>query len=244
MKNDASAKELTGGTSRRGLLGGFLTASIAAPVLLTSQGAAFAQTPQARLSAVNAKATLSPDFPELKDVQIVFVDLQPDLVDSSITVDPKVITKAAGALAEIGKLLDIPMTCIVPRGAKEGELLAELKPFASAETTLNRVVTSPFMAPEIVDALAANQRKTLIVAGFATEVAVLQTSLDAIASGYKVFVPVDAIGSWSERTETAATRQIEAAGGTLTSLLALTLRLTPDLSRSPGKDVAGILFRS
>ena len=60
-------------------------------------------------------------------------------------------------------------------------------------------------------------------AGCATEAVVLRAALSALERGYRVQVPVDARGGLSARTENAALRQIEAAGGA--SILARCARL-------------------
>jgi len=92
--------------------------------------------------------------------------------------------------------------------------------YASAKNTVPRVKAGMFMGPRLVSALAFHNRKTLVIAGFATEVAVLQTALDARKAGYTVYVAVDATGSRSGRTEHAAMQQMEMAGAIPTSVLA------------------------
>ncbi|MEU6408021.1 isochorismatase family protein [Microbispora sp. NPDC046933] len=61
-------------------------------------------------------------------------------------------------------------------------------------------------------------RPTLVIRGVTTEVVVLRTALDALAHGLDVQVLVDACGGIAARTEDAALRQIEAAGGVVTSV--------------------------
>ncbi|MET7853658.1 isochorismatase family protein [Streptomyces avermitilis] len=54
--------------------------------------------------------------------------------------------------------------------------------------------------------------------GVTSEIVVLHTALDAITAGFEVSVLLDACGGLSPRTEQAAFRQIEAAGGQITSV--------------------------
>ena len=62
----------------------------------------------------------------------------------------------------------------------------------------------------------------------------LRAALSALESDYRVQVPVDACGGLSARTEDAALRQIEAAGGVTTSVVslmtAMAYSLPPDQS--------------
>ena len=56
-----------------------------------------------------------------------------------------------------------------------------------------------------------------------------------------MYVPVDACGGISERTEAAALRQIEAVGGITTSTVTLATALAPDFSTEMGKAMFNIL---
>ena len=169
------------------------------------------------------------------DVQILFADMQPPLVSQSLTVSPKRIAEAALALAKVARILKIPMTfAIVPFGGKPGVLIPELVPYATEKTTFSRTTMSPFLEPRLVSAIDSNNRRTLIIVGYSTEVAVLQSTLGALNKGYAVQVAVDGIGSLSARTEQAALNQIEKAGGITTCVLSLATALAPEFTKPPG----------
>lgn len=70
-----------------------------------------------------------------------------------------------------------------------------------------------------------------------SEIVVLHTALAALADGYDVIVLVDASGGISERTENAALRQIEAAGGTVTSVASLVTSMVRDFTTPTGRTV-------
>jgi hypothetical protein len=44
-----------------------------------------------------------------RDVQILFADLQPELIRGSKTVDPAKLAHAVGVLAQVGQILGWPM---------------------------------------------------------------------------------------------------------------------------------------
>jgi len=176
------------------------------------------------------------------DVQILFADLQPYLISGSSTVHPDVLSTAAGALASAAKILNIPMTfSIIPEDGKPGKLIPQLLSYANSENTYCRKVASPFLDKPTAEALTKNERKILVIAGFSAEVVVLHASLDALAAGYVVQVPLEVIGGRSQRTEESILRQIERAGGITTSILTLITRLEPDLSRPPGSTALAAL---
>lgn len=194
-------------------------------------------------SAAGARAQAAhPDIATFKvqaqDVQFVFVDLQPELTRGSTSVAPHALANNARVLAKVAGITHVPMTfCIVPVAGQPGKLLPELQPYANDKNTYSRVMAGTFLDRPLVAALAAQHRMTMIVSGYATEVAVLQTALGALEAGYRVYVVVDAVGSKSKRTEQAALREMEQAGATPISVLALAAMLAPDFSRPPGKDV-------
>ena len=176
------------------------------------------------------------------DVQILFADLQPSLVAGSRTVHPDLLSTAAGALARAADVLNIPMTfSIIPEGGEPGNLIPQLLPYANKHNTYSRTVASPFLDEPTSTALLKNERKVLVIAGFSSEVVVLHASLDALAAGYAVQVPLDVIGGRSQRTESAILSQIERAGGVTTSVLTLITRLEPDLSCPPGSTALAAL---
>ncbi|MBE2321133.1 isochorismatase family protein [Solirubrobacter sp. CPCC 204708] len=171
-------------------------------------------------------------------MRVLFVDLQPELTAGSRSVPPQDLAANAAALAKVADLVGVPLTfSLVPMQGMPGKSIPELLPYISTGNTVRRVKAGTFMEPGLVAALGAHHRKILVVSGYATEVAVLQSVLGAIQAGYTVYVPVDAVGSRSGRTEGAAMRQMEMAGAVPTSVLALAAQLAPDFSRPPGSRV-------
>lgn len=65
--------------------------------------------------------------------------------------------------------------------------------------------------------LQASGGSKVLVAGIEAHVCVQQTVLDLVAEGYRVFVPVDAIGSRYKIDYETALRRMESAGATLTT---------------------------
>lgn len=171
------------------------------------------------------------------DIQLLFADLQPELVAGSRTQAPERLALAARVLARVGAILGWPMTfSVTSHDGKPANVIPELAGYATAEKTFWRGPAGPFLDPSTVQALARHGRRTIVLAGFATEVVVLHAALDALAAGYAVQAPLDAIGGMAERTEQAAIRQIEHAGGVTTSIWTLVSRVEPDFQNSPGRE--------
>jgi len=175
-------------------------------------------------------------------VQVLFADLQPTIVARSKTNPPAALAAAAGVLAEVAGLIGLPIHfSVVPDDGKPPVLIPELAPHGAGVALLPRMSASPFMDETTRAALAATGRKTLVVSGFATEVVVLHAVRAAVATGYHVLVPVDGCGGMSARTEDAAFRQIEAAGGVTTAVVSLVTSLAPEFSTPPGQQAFAAL---
>lgn len=178
--------------------------------------------------------------------QVLFADLQPSIVARSKTTSPAALAASAWVLAEVAELLGLPVHfSVVPDDGKPSVLIPELARHGAQRdggaALLPRTSASPFMDEATRSAMAATGRKTLIVSGFATEVVVLHAVQAAIAAGYQVLVPVDACGGMSARTEDAAFRQIEAAGGITTAVVSVVTSLAPDFSTPPGQQAFAAL---
>ena len=176
------------------------------------------------------------------DVQMLFTDLQKQLVARSKTTVPDTLSRSAAVLAQLAKLFELPVILsVVPEAEQAPELLPELAEQTRNDPQFLRLSVNPFLDGATREALASSGRKTLIIAAFATEAVVLHAVIGAINAGYHVYVPVDACGGMSERTEAAAFRQIEAVGGVTTSTVTLATALAPDYSTEMGKAMLTIL---
>jgi hypothetical protein len=177
-----------------------------------------------------------------KSVQVLFADLQPQMVARSKTNPPEALARSVAVLAQVARLLHLPMhLSVVPEGGQPPELIPELARETEGVAQLPRISFSPFFDEATRAAIAATGRQHLVIAGFATEAVVVHGVCDAIAAGYRVYLPVDACGGMSFRTEDAAFRQIEAAGGITTSVVTLVTAMVPDVSTDLGRQALEIL---
>ena len=170
--------------------------------------------------------------------QLLFIDIQPVIIDNAHTNPGKTIRRAADTCVKVAQLFDIPVfVSLVPTGPKSPEAVSELENLPAYP----RHFPGAFNQPEIAHALAATGRKTLAVGGIVSEIAVLHGALTAIREGYDVHILVDCCGGLTERSELAAFRQIEAAGGTLSSVASFFTTLVPDFQQPHGMDMLTLL---
>jgi hypothetical protein len=155
-------------------------------------------------------------------VQVLFADLQPQIVARSKTNPPDALARSAGVLAQVARLLHLPVhLSVVPEGGQTPELIPELARETKGVAQHSRMSASPFLDESTRAAIAASGQQHLIVAGFATEVVVLRRNV----------VPHGGRGVPTDRGE----------GRVTTSVVTLVTALTPDFSTESGRQVFGIL---
>jgi nicotinamidase-related amidase len=71
--------------------------------------------------------------------------------------------------------------------------------------------------PAVTEGLERGGRPKVVLAGIETHVCVMQTGLDLLAANYRVFVPVDAVGSRYVIDHEFGLRRLERAGAILTT---------------------------
>ena len=173
---------------------------------------------------------------------VLFLDLQDEIVKHSRTVTVERLHQVAGVLAKLASLHGLPafVSGVPPGGAY---LASVLEPLGKPEPRLRKQTTA-FGDRGLVDALASTGRRTLVLAGVASEIVVQHTALDALAAGYAVHVAVDACGGADPRTEDAAWRRIVAAGGVTSSVTALAAELTGDFTTEQGAATLGLAYET
>ncbi|NUW31614.1 isochorismatase family protein [Nonomuraea sp. SMC257] len=172
-------------------------------------------------------------------VQFVFADLQDSIVPAGATNPASSLRRAAGVLGALAPVLGIPFTVSAaprPGGPEVIEELPEAEPY---------VRTGPSCWDDTAwrEAVLATGRRNLVICGVTTEIVVLRTALDALAHGLSVQVPVDACGGMTARTEQAALRQIEAAGGVVTSVAGVVSDMVRDFTTPVGRQVIAALHQ-
>src|SRR6201997_5624493 len=126
-----------------------------------------------------------------KTVQVLFADLQPQMVVRGKTNPPEGLARSVAVLAQVARLLHLPMhLSVVPEGGQRPELIPELARETAGIAQYPRLSASPFLDEATRAAISATGRQHLVIAGFATEAVVLHGVRDAIATGYQVSVPV------------------------------------------------------
>jgi nicotinamidase-related amidase len=178
-----------------------------------------------------------------QDTVILFVDLQEGIIEHSRTTPLDRLTKCVGALSKLAKLLDIPVVISgIEQNGKPAKVIPQIAESLGNLPVHHRTTADSFLNEEIVSAIKQTGRKTLLIAGVLTEIAVQLPSLTASDQDYKVYAVLDACGGASERTEQAALARMAKAGASTVSVITLALELAGDFREPKAQQAVGILY--
>ena len=174
---------------------------------------------------------------------ILFADLQAGIIERTRTNELVRLRRAVSALAKLAKLFDIPVI-VTTAPAEEGtaRVTPEIGAALGDLPQYVRTTTDAFLHAATCDAIAKTGRKTLLVAGVATEIIVQHSALSGAARGLDVQVVVDACGGLSARTEDAAFRRLSQAGVVTTSVASVAGQLAGDFTQPKSGQAIGILY--
>ena len=173
---------------------------------------------------------------------ILFADLQAGIIELTATNELAQLRRAVAALAKLAAIFDIP--AIVTTGPAEGrpQVTPEIAASLGELPLHTRTTTDAFTHPPTHEAIAKTGRKTLLIAGVATEIIVQHSALSGAAHGFDVQVVIDACGGISLRTEDAALRRLVQAGVVTTSIPSVAGQLAADFTQPRGARALGVVY--
>jgi nicotinamidase-related amidase len=147
------------------------------------------------------------------DSALLVIDLQEKLIPA-ICSHNRVVWNVR-RLIDAAQLLDLPVAASeqYPKGL--GPTVAEL-----ASRLPRRPSKLAFSCRELATVMTDLRERNiekLVLCGIETHVCVMQTALDLMADGWRVYVAVDAVGARHEIDHQTALRRMEASGAVLTT---------------------------
>jgi hypothetical protein len=178
------------------------------------------------------------------DAVVLFADLQAGIVELTQTLPLNRLKAGVLGLAKLAKFFGMPAVVSGIRGedGSPAKVIAEIAEGLGTLPTHHRTTCDLFLNEEIVAAIEATGRKTLLISGVATELAVQLPALTASDQGYRVYVVLDACGGMSDRTEQAALLRMTKAGATTVSVMTLAGEIAGDLRDAKAQQAIGILY--
>lgn len=146
--------------------------------------------------------------------QLIFIDQQPQMAFGVQSIDRQVLKNNVVGLAKAAKAFGIPTTITtVETKGFSGHTYPELLAVFPQNRILERTSMNSWDDQNVRDALAANGRKKVVVAGLWTEVCNTTFALSAMLEGnYEIYMVADASGGTSVEAHRYAMDRMVQAG--------------------------------
>ncbi|MDO2432885.1 hydrolase [Enterobacter bugandensis] len=146
--------------------------------------------------------------------QIIFIDHQPQMAFGVQSIDRQVLKNNTVALAKAAKVFHIPtIITTVETESFSGNTYPELLDVFPGQDILERTSMNSWDDQKVRDALKANGKKKVVVAGLWTEVCNNSFALCAMLEGdYEIYMVADASGGTSKEAHDFAMQRMIQAG--------------------------------
>lgn len=164
----------------------------------------------------------------------IIIDYQPVQVNSIASMDRQLLLNNIVGCCRAAVAYDLPVvhsTVNVQTGLNKPPV-PHIRKVLGDYPTYDRTSINSWEDTEFREAVEKTGRKKLIMTALWTEACLTFPALDALAEGYEVYVPVDAVGGTSLAAHEAALRRVEQAGAKLISVVQLFCELQRDWKRS------------
>lgn len=177
--------------------------------------------------------------------QLIFIDQQPQMAFGVQSIDRQVLKNNVVALAKGAKAFKIPTTITtVETEGFSGPTFPELLAVFPQNPILERTSMNSWDDQNVRDALAANGRKKVVVAGLWTEVCNTTFALEAMRDGdYEIYLVADASGGTSSDAHKYAIDRLVQAGAVPVTWQQVVLEWQRDWARKETYDDVMALVR-
>ncbi len=169
-----------------------------------------------------------------KNATLLIVDVQERLM--RVMPDPQGLEKRIGFLIELAKTFGMPvvLTEQYPQGL--GPTAESIQKALDVCHPLEKMTFSVCGEDSVVRRLKSHPAGTILLSGIEAHICVLQSCLDLIGAGYKVFVPYDAVDSRKPGDKKIGLDLMQKGGAVITGCETLAFQLlgkagTPDFKR-------------
>jgi len=146
--------------------------------------------------------------------QLIIIDHQPQMAFGVQSMDRQLMKNNVVGLAKAAKIFDIPtIITTVESESFSGYTYPELLDVFPNQKTLERTSMNSWDDQKVRDALAANGRRKVVVAGLWTEVCNTTFALSAMLEGdYEIYMVADASGGTTKEAHAYAMQRMVQAG--------------------------------
>lgn len=173
----------------------------------------------------------------------VIVDFLDGFLPGLKTIEHYKFRKNAEAFAEITSIFQLPTIFLGEEGGFRGNFFPEVVAHTQHAVRVERHTPSAWDEPAFRKAIAATNRKKVLLGGISLDICTQLLTLDLLANGYEPYVVVDASGSDSTLNETAAMMRMTQAGAVMVSWACVASEIMKDWQTPEGAKV-GALYQN
>lgn len=170
---------------------------------------------------------------------LVLVDYQEKLMPAMA--DKEALEENVVKLVKGCELLKLPILATQQYTRGLGETVPAIKEAVKEFNPIEKTSFSCYGEVNFVEALEATGKKTVILAGIETHVCVLQTALDLVEQGYRVFLVADCVSSRKLSDKNYGEIRMGSVGVIITSFEAVLFELLKDAKHENFKAISSIV---
>ena len=162
---------------------------------------------------------------------LLLIDHQPFQFSALQSHDPGLILNNVIGLAKTARLFGVPTILSTVLQDRGGFLPAGLQAVFPDQKPIDRTTINTWEDPRVVDAVASEGRKKLVIAALWTEICLTMPVLHALGDGYEVYIVTDASGGASVEAHERAVQRMVQAGAVPLTWMAMLSELQRDWAR-------------
>ena len=172
------------------------------------------------------------------------IDFQPQMAFAVRSIDGQTLINNAAGLAKSAKIFNVPtILTTVAEKSFAGPFFPQIKKIFPDKELIDRTTMNCWEDQRVVDAIKKTGRKKIVFAGLWTEVCIVCPTIQALESGYEVYVVADACGGTSQVAHDMAMQRVIQAGAVPITWLQFLLELQRDWARVETYDAVTSLAR-
>jgi len=174
-----------------------------------------------------------------EEVILIVIDVQGKL--ARVVVDSEIVIDQIQKLIKGINLMNIPIILTNQVPDKLGSTIDEVASLLPNHEQISRTSFSIFRERNMLTKLAEFKRKQIILCGFEAHICLYQSAMDLLGAEFEVYFVVDAASSREQTNKEIAIKNIEQAGGKLTTVEMALFELIRDVRNPIFKSVSKLI---
>jgi nicotinamidase-related amidase len=180
-----------------------------------------------------------PNIASRADSFLVVIDMQQAFWN--LVWEKERVLRAVQLLLRCAGPLGLPVVATEQNPSKVGGTMSPVKELLGSVAPIEKMTFSCCSEPAFKAAVENTGRKTAILCGIETQVCIMETALDLVASGYRVHVPADAVTSRGQINWSTALENMRAAGVIITTVDAVLFQMLECAGTDEFRAVMGLV---